>query len=279
MTLGGNGACLSGPLYAYMVKHYKLDHLDLSTPDGIIWSNDEMAGKKLAAGLMALSPAHWRLDFSYDSIDMRFHHGATLSSILKHEFGIERENVTEPTYVTKDGKEYCVSDQWYYLRTATQDQVDISNALYGYHRARLFHRPYNWKRCLVLWKDDFFRIAHPEEMDKDMMLILYLGIFATGFQDDGVGMIDGYQIADYKTFAQVATKEQLDAVNADIKRRKRSISVLTRMSWSGVIGSVKRLFSRLYWSIKIEDIKSSLDDWFASKGINIRLLDDRYYDA
>lgn len=190
--------------------------------------------------MMALSPVHWRLDFSLNDIDMRFHYGATLSSILKHEFGIVRENVTEPTYISKNGKDYCVSDQWYYLRTATQDQVDISNYMYGFHRVRLIHRPYNWPNCLILWKDGFFRIAHPEEMDKDMMLILYLGIFATGFQDDGVGVIEGYQIADYETFAQVASKEQLEAVNADIKHRKKNPSIYVRMNWQGIKGTFKR---------------------------------------
>ena len=247
--------------------------------DGMIRTDDENAGKMFAYAVMSQSPAHWRMDFSLDNIDMRFHCGATLSSILKHEFGIDRENVTEPTYVFKDGKEYCVSDQWHYLRTATQDQVDISNYMYGYHRVRLIHLPYNWSKCLILWKDDFFRIAHPEEMNKDKMLILYLGIFASGFQDDGVGMIDGYQIADYKTFKQVATKGQLDAVNADIKRRKHSPSIYARMKWLGIKGSFKRLFTKLYWSMKIEDIKASLDDWFARNGINIQLLDDSYYES
>ena len=95
-----------------MVKCYNLSHLDLSTPDGIIRTDDENAGKQFVAGMMSLSPAHWRLDFSLDNIDMRFHYGATLSSILKYEFGIERENVTEPTYVTKDGKE---SSMWMVL--------------------------------------------------------------------------------------------------------------------------------------------------------------------
>ena len=262
-----------------MIKYYDLSPLDLSTPDGLIRTDEENAGKKLAAGMMALSPVHWRLGFSLNDIDVFFHFGGTLSSVLKYRFGVEKENVTEPTYVKKDGKEYCVSDQWYYLRNATQDQVDISNYIYGYCRERLLHRPYNWSRCLILWKDDFFRIGHPEVMNKDRMLILYLGIFVTGFQDEGIGRIDGYQIADYKTFMQVATDKQLKAVDAYIKSKRFHPSISTRMRLKGIRGSIRRLFTRLYWSMKIEDIKLSLDEWFARHGINIQLAGDEYYQS
>ena len=218
--------------------YYTLEHLDLSTPNNMVWSEDKNAGKKIAASLMCRTSVCWRTDFTIDDIYVWYHFGSSISSILKYDFGIERENVTEPTYITKDGKQYCVSDFWYYLRTATQDQVDISNFMYGYHRGRLIHRPYKWSQCLILWKDDFFRIAHPEVMDKDRMLILYLGIFAKGFQNEGVGMIDGYQIADYKTFTQVATDKQRQAVDTIIKSRKGHLSIMSRMCLASTKDSI-----------------------------------------
>ena len=214
--------------------------------DSTVWTGDEHAMKQLTASLMYRTPVCWRTDFTIDDIYVWYHSGSTISSILKYDFGIERENVTEPTYVNKDGKQYCVSDFWYYLRTATQDQVDISSYMYGYHRARLIHRPYNWSRCLILWKDFFFRIAHPEEMDMDRMLCLYLGIFAKGFQNEGVGMIDGYQIADYKTFTQVATEKQRQAVDTIIKNRKGRLSIMSQMCLASTKGSIIQLFTKQY---------------------------------
>ena len=242
--------------------------------ESTVWMGDENAMKQLSASLMYRTPVCWRTDFTIDDIYVWYHSGATISSILKYDFGIERDNVTEPTYVNKDGKQYCVSDFWYYLRTATQDQVDISSYMYGYHRVGLIHRPYNWSRCLILWKDDFFRVAHPEEMDMDRMLFLYLGIFAKGFQNEGVGMIDGYQIADYKTFTQVATEKQRQDVDTIIKNRKGHLSIMSRMCLASTKGSIIQLFTKQYWSLKIEDFKQSLYEWLAGKGINIHLADD-----
>ncbi len=262
-----------------MVKHYNLSYLDVSSPDGIIYTTDENAGKKMAAGLMEITPVHWWVDFDLKHIDVLYHSGGTVSSILKHRFNIEKENATGPEYVTKDGKEYCISDFRYYLKTASQDQVDITSYIYGHARGKLFHLPYRWSRCLILWKDDFFRIAHPEYMDKDRMMVLYLGIFAAGFQEDGVGSIDGYQIADYKTFVQVATDEQRRAVDAYIKSRRGHLSVWTRMHLMSIKGSIRQLFSRLYWSMKIDDLIFHLDEWFARHGINIQLADDEYYQS
>ena len=211
------------------MKYYTLEHLSLATPDNVVWSNEENAEKKINSALLSLTSVCWRTDFTIEDIYVWYHTGSSISSILKHDFGINRDYVSEPTYVTKDGKQYCVSDIWHYLHTATQDQVDISNYIYGRYRERRSHRRFDWTKCLILWKDDFFRIANPEVMDKDWMLMLYLGIFATGFQDEGIGSIDGYQIADYQSFAQVATKEQLDAINADIEHRMRCVSIWSRM--------------------------------------------------
>lgn len=210
-----------------MIKSYNLAPIGNSST-GVFNSEEENVAKKMHMYLLSNTPVIWRTDFTINDIYVWYYPGSTISSILKSDFGIDSENETQATYVTQNGKRYCISDMFYYLRNASQDQVDISNYLYGYERGKTRRRRFNWSKCLILWKDDFFRIANSEVMDRERMLMLYLGIYADGFQD-GVGVIDGYSIADYETFALVATPEQKIAVDNDIKRRKETVSVWTML--------------------------------------------------
>jgi len=66
-------------------------------------------------------------------------------------------------------------------------------------------------------------------MSKEKMLFLYLNVIATNCQD-GVGIIDGYSIADYATFRLNAHPAIVDAVNDEIERRKNQPSVWLRLN-------------------------------------------------
>ena len=104
-----------------MVNYYNLKKIDVSSKDGYIDSNDEHFGEKLYAGLMSRNIVEWRIDFTLDDPDVWYHYGATISKILKNQYGIS--GVDKPTRAIKDGLEYCIADFDYYLKNATQDQV------------------------------------------------------------------------------------------------------------------------------------------------------------
>ena len=131
--------------------------------------------------------------------------------------------------IEKDGIRYYAANIQGFIETATQEQVDIFNYMYGFFRGNPRRKHYDWSKCLVLWKDDFFRIANPEHMSKEDMLFLYLNIIATNCQD-GVGTINGYAIAEYSDFVAVAQPEQIAAVNTDIERRKALPSIWAQIN-------------------------------------------------
>ena len=127
--------------------------------------------------------------------------------------------------VKTDDKEYGVALCKDFLRIVTQDQVDSTLYSYGLFRTRRETQMYTPANTIIIWKDDFFRVGNVNDIDKRQMLCLYLGIYTEDDLGDGVGMVDGYAIADFNTFKRVASPEQITKVTADIAKRNGSPTV------------------------------------------------------
>ena len=223
-----------------MVEKYNLDYFNLSAADDEVLNLDPKNVKKVFdLQRKSMTVVIWQTDFSSEDFFVWYYFSATefisrVPGILRLHLKMEVPEITFPMHVSKNGKEFCIADFDYYLRHATQEQIDMSDSIYGdptyERRGRHSGRHFDWSKCWVLWKDDFIRLANPEMMDKEQMLIQYLCIWATGFQDEGIGIIEGYSIADYETFKQVATVEQLQTVNAKIQKKRR-YGYLPREPW------------------------------------------------
>lgn len=214
-----------------MVEQYNLDYFDLSTADGEVLYLDEEKGRKVKdAQWNMMNVVIWQKDFSAEDFFVWYYFSTTeyksrVPGILRLHLRMEVSEVTFPMHVSKGGKDFCIADYDYYLRHATQEQIDMSESVYGdrtymTRRGKMCALNVDWSKCWVLWKDDFIRIGNPEKMDMEQMLFRYLGIWATGFRDKGVGSIDGYLIASYEDFKQYATDEQIRAVDLEIEKKK-----------------------------------------------------------
>lgn len=225
-----------------MVEKYNLEYYDLSTADDEVLRLDEEKGKRVFESQQKImTVVLWQKNFSAEDFFVWYYFSASdyisrVPGILRLHLRMEVPEVTFPMHVSKNGKEFCIADYNYYLRHATQEQIDMSESVYGdrtymTRRGKVRALNVDWSKCLILWKEDFFRIGNSEIMTRDAMLSRYLGIFATGFKKGGVGIIDGYSIANYEDFKQVATDEQIRAVDYEIENKKQ-FGFLPSLPWN-----------------------------------------------
>ena len=199
------------------IKRYSIQPTDLgtiafvSTPEQVYYTR---------AIVLLRGCVFWVKDYSVSKGYCLINYGSEdLEAEAKYHLGTDIVLEKGNHFIQKDGEEYCVALCKDYLKMATQDQVDTMLYNYDLFRIRRRVQRYTHANCIVLWKGDFIRIGDKRDIDKRRMLCLYLGIYTEDNLGDGIGMIDGFAIADFNTFSQVASQEQIAAVKGEFARR------------------------------------------------------------